>query len=286
MVDAEDGAQTAIHHIDPKTIKVRRGWNCRDFNDPENQEHIERLANSIREIGVKEPLTVVMEGKSPVLVNGESRLRAIKLLAKDGHKVETVPVQLDDPEIDEASKFAEQISRNSGKPYTVLEQCAVFCRLRDLGWNDKQIGDHAGLTDERARQIISLEMANEAVRKLIHKGKVSATLVQRVIAKSDSSEEVDEAINEAMQRAVTEGASKVGPRHLKTKEKPADAPPPTPDPDLPFEPMEQERVSSKNLLNELLRYVDKEPKMGADTVTVTMKVPRSRWERISGRTYK
>ena len=67
-----DDNKSAIYHIDPKTISVRKNWNCRDFKDPANLQHVEQLAESIKEAGVKEPMTVVMEGKTPVLVNGDT----------------------------------------------------------------------------------------------------------------------------------------------------------------------------------------------------------------------
>ena len=89
--ETPDENKSTIYHIDPKTISVRKNWNCRDFKDPANLQHVEQLAESIKEAGVKEPLTVVMEGKTPVLVNGESRLRAIQRLKEQGHVVETVP---------------------------------------------------------------------------------------------------------------------------------------------------------------------------------------------------
>jgi len=289
--ETADENKSAIYHIDPKTVSVRKNWNCRDFGDPQNRAHVEQLAESIKEAGVKEPLTVVMEGKVPVLVNGESRLRAIQRLEEQGHIVETVPVQLDDPDISEADKFAEQILRNSGKPYTVLEQCEVFLRLRDLGWDDKKIAQYAGMTIERMRQIVLLRHATPAVRRQIQEGTVSATIVQRLLAQEERDGEAAEVrVNEAIARAKAEGKDKVGPRHVKPKTEPGAEPIPMPEPaaetelspDLHRPPV---RVSAKSLLSELVTYVDKEPAKRGDTVTVTLKIPRDRWDKISKSTY-
>jgi len=38
-----------LHSIDPRVIKIKEGWNCRDTADAETKEHIERLALSIAE---------------------------------------------------------------------------------------------------------------------------------------------------------------------------------------------------------------------------------------------
>lgn len=285
----DDANKSTIYHIDPKTISVRKNWNCRDFTDPHNRAHVEQLAETIREAGVKEPLTVVMEGKKAVLVNGESRLRAIQRLAEQGYIVETVPVQLDDPDLGEAEKFAEQILRNSGKPYTVLEQCEVFLRLRKLGWDDKKIAQNAGVTIERMRQIVLLKHATPAVRKMVQEGTVTPTIVQKLLQQEERDGKAAELrVNDALERAKAEGKGKISPRHVLPKEEAAETPivqraEPT---DAPAEVhVPPVRVSAKSLLTELVTYVEKEPGPRGDTVTVTLKMPRDRWEKMTKSTY-
>lgn len=281
-------AQTTVFHIDPKSITIRKGWNCRDFKDPENKEHVEALSVSIQEAGVKEPLTVVMEGSKPVLVNGESRLRAIQLLAKRGIVIETVPVQVDDSETSEPDKLAEQIIRNSGKQYTVLETAQVFSRLRDLGWDDKKIAAMAGMTLERMRQIMTLHNAPAAVKKEIQKGTVSATMVQRVIASEEGDQAaVQKSVTEAIARAKAEGKSKAGPRHVQTKPK-AKAEDVDDQGQLAMPPgavRPMQRVSAKSLITELLSYKKSEPRRRGKTISVTLEIPQDRWEAISKATY-
>lgn len=271
-----------IRQIDPKTISVRKGWNCRDFSDPENKAHVQALAASIRAVGIKEPLTVILEEKGPVLINGESRLRAIRLLEKEGHVVPLVPVIIDKPGLSEGDKLAEQIIRNSGKAYTVLEQAAVFERLNALGWDDKQIAEGAGLTLERVRQIKSLTAAPEPVKEQVRAGTVSATLVQRVISQSESPEEVEEKVMTALERAKAEGKETAGPRHLAPRARqPAEPPAPAPAPAAPEQLPETHmiRVSAKSLMAELMGYAETERKKGG-VVSVTFQVPAERWARI------
>lgn len=272
-VDDFAASQSAIFHVDPKSIKIRKGWNCRDFSDPANLEHVKALAISIRAVGVKEPLTVVEEGGDLILVNGESRLRAIELLAKDGIKIETVPVQVDPDDTDEQTKLAEQIARNTGRPYTVLEQCDVFTRLRSLGMDDKEIAANAGMTLERMRQIVSLSRAPKSVWKLIRADKVSATLVQRIISGAEDDSEIEAQVKEAVSRAAAEGKEKAGPRHVVKRK----APEPK---DVPGSDRPMLRVSAKSLMTELLGYQVKEPVSRGKSVTLTLKVPIERWEII------
>lgn len=212
-----------LFRLNPDLMVVKDDWNARDFEDPDNIAHVERLAESIREVGVKEPLTVYMEDGHPVLTNGESRLRAVRLLQSQGVEVPSVPVQTEPKHASEADKLASQIVRNSGRPFSVLEQSQVFVRLSALGWEDKVIASRSGLTTERVRQIMSLNQAPKATRKLIQQGKVSATVVQRIVAKAKDPKDIDTKVKAAVAKATAEGKSKAGPRHVE-KTKPAKKP--------------------------------------------------------------
>lgn len=203
-----------LFRMDPKIIVVKEDWNARDFDDPDNIAHVEQLAASIKEVGVKEPLTVTMEEGQPVLTNGESRLRAVMLLLEQGVDIPTVPVQTEPKHASEADKLSSQIVRNSGKPFTVLEQSKVFVRLMDLGTTDKEIAARSGVTLERVRQIASLNKAPAATKKLVQQGKVSATVVQRIIAKAKTAKEIDTKVKAAVAKAKSEGKAKAGPRHV------------------------------------------------------------------------
>lgn len=280
-VEAASAERTStIFHVDPATIQVSPGWNCRDFDDPKNETHVKRLAESIRRKGVKEPLTVVEAGGRYVLINGESRLRAIRLLADQGHIVSTVPVQVDASDLSDGEKFAEQIIRNSGKPYTVLEQCAVFLRMRALGLDDKNIAYSAGMTLERMRQIMSLNEASPKVRKLIQSGAISATAVQRLISQGAGPESVEDRVEDAVRRARAEGKTKAGPRHLKAQQTDAGTEDGPVHPTPPSQAMI--RVSAKALMAELLKYQSSAPKRQGKTVSVSFRIPEDRWERIKG----
>lgn len=209
-----------LFRLNPDLIQIEEGWNARDFEDPDNVAHVEALAESIREVGVKEPLTVYMRDGAPVLTNGESRLRAVRLLQSQGVEIASVPVQTEPKHSSEADRLASQILRNSGRPFTVLEQCQVFVRLLDYGMTERDIATRAGMTIERVRQIVSLNQAPAATKKLVKQGRVSATVVQRVIAKSKSAADINEKVKAAVAKAESEGKKKAGPRHIAATSKP------------------------------------------------------------------
>lgn len=256
-----------LFRIDPRVLTIKDGWNARDFSDPENQRHVETLAASIREVGVQEPLTVVMEDGHPVVTNGESRLRAVRMLLDEGVDIKTVPVQTEARHASDADKLASQIVRNSGKPFTVIETSHVFARLIGYGWTEKDVAARAGLTVERVRQILTLNAAPASVRKKVRSGAISATVVQRIAAKADGdSKKIADQVDAAIQKAKEDGKTKASPRHVRAAN----------GHDAPRKP----RVSHRDLLAELLSYAGAEEGYEDGDVTVRLTVPNARWKEI------
>ena len=253
-----------IFRLDPDDIHVKDGWNARNFSDPDNEEHVRSLADSIKAVGVLEPLTVTMEDGVPYLTNGESRLRAVRMLQAEGVEIKTVPVQTEARHASEADKLASQIVRNSGKPFSVLETAEVFRRLAAYGWSEKDIAARAGKSVERVRQVLSLNEAPAATRKLVQQGKVSATTVQRIIAKSGSAKEIDAAVKEAVGKAESEGRKKASPRHVE-----------------PTTPKERKaRADYKSLVEQVMSHVEKEPSVAGLYTTVELTIPNDLWQAL------
>ena len=253
-----------IFRLDPDDIHVKDGWNARNFSDPDNEDHVRSLADSIKAVGVLEPLTVTMEDGVPYLTNGESRLRAVRMLQAEGVEIKTVPVQTEARHASEADKLASQIVRNSGKPFSVLETAEVFRRLAAYGWSEKDIAARAGKSVERVRQVLSLNEAPAATRKLVQQGKVSATTVQRIIAKSGSAKEIDAAVKEAVSKAESEGRKKASPRHVEQAS-----------------PKERKaRADYKSLVEQVMSHVEKEPSVAGLYTTVELTIPNDLWQAL------
>lgn len=206
--------RTNIFRVKPEVLKVRDHWNCRNFEDPDNVQHIHELKESIRHRGVQEPLTVRVEGDDIWVVNGECRLRACLELAAEGHPVESVPCQSEGRHVSEADEVESQIIRNSGKPFAPLELCAVFHRLYDLGRTEDQIAEAAGYTAERVRQIMLLNRATERTKEMIRRGEVSATMVQRALEHGGKPIEAERLVRKALKTAQKSGAKRASPKHL------------------------------------------------------------------------
>lgn len=254
--------RTDLFRMDPRKIVIRHGWNSRDFDLPENQAHVDQLAESIREVGVKEPLAGYHEDGQFILTNGESRLRAVLKLLSEGHNVETVPVQPEPRHATEAEHVLSQIVRNSGKPFTPIENARVFARLIGLGMTNRDIAAKVGMTPERVAQIAKLDTVTPAVREHIKKGEITSTLVQRIQAKAKDANEVEEQVVEAIKTAQAEGKKKATPKHAAKTDRTSTAP---------------KRASFKDLFLELMSFLDTEDTESGEATLVQFAVPEDRW---------
>jgi ParB-like chromosome segregation protein Spo0J len=212
-----------LFRLNPYSIKVRPGWNSRDLTTPENVEHIEALAKSIAEIGVQEPLTVYMDGDTPILTDGHCRLMATCLAIEAyGAEIKSVPVKTEPRGADERDRLLSQLVRNSGKRLTPLEQGNVYKRLLDLGWTEAEIAKKTGANPQLVTKYLDLRAAPSEVQAMVSKGEVSATFAMQVIGEQGAAK-ATAILGEAVAEAKASGKKKAT---AKTVEKVAGATPP------------------------------------------------------------
>lgn len=205
-----------IYRLGLDDIHVKDGWNCREADDPENQEHIDTLARSIAEIGVKQPLTVYWEDGKAFISDGHSRyFGARRAQTVYGADIRSVPVKTEDRYSNEADRIFSQIVLNSGKPLTPFEQGKVFKRLLDLGWSEKEIAAKAGKSQTWITQLLSLQAQPEAVKSLVRSGAVSATLASAVAKESHDDGETVEKLTNAVETAKAAGKSRATAKHVR-----------------------------------------------------------------------
>lgn len=208
-----------LFRLNPFSIKIKDGWNSRDLSSPENQEHVTMLANSIAEIGVQEPLTVYMDGETPILTDGHCRLAAtFHAINHLGADIKSIPVKTEARGADERDRLLSQLVRNSGKRLTPLEQGSVFKRLVDLGWSVEQIAAKTGTNPQLVARYLDLRSAPLEVQEMVSKGEVSATLAIAVLADKGATK-----ATETLTAAVTE-AKASGKRKATAKNLDSDAP--------------------------------------------------------------
>src|SRR6185369_14107363 len=81
-----------VHRVDPRKLVLVPGFNMRE-ESPELDEHIDELAQSIAEIGVKKPIEVKLEDGKLLVREGHCRTRAaIRAIEVYKADLKTVPV--------------------------------------------------------------------------------------------------------------------------------------------------------------------------------------------------
>lgn len=198
-----------IFRLDPADIRVREGWNLRNTETAEYKAGIIDLKNQIVAAGgVKEALTVQWEDGAPWLTNGHRRLEAVKLALSEGHEINFVPVQTEGRNVGEVDCILSMILRNSGVPFTPMENAGVFKRLQDLGLTLVQIGEKVGYTEARVRQTIDLLSMPEPVKAHIDAGTVAPTTAAEVV-KRVGRERAGSVIEAGVKKAEEKGRKKV-----------------------------------------------------------------------------
>lgn len=199
--------------IDPRNLNIKPGFNFRDMNSPDNIEHVDELARSIAEIGVKVPLICYWEDGKAWVSSGHCRhAAAIRAIEVYKAPLETVPVQIEERHSNEADRIFGQITYNKNNPFTDLEKAKVFKKLLDLGWQQNDIASKSGMTASRVSQILAVLTAPVAVQGMISKGEVSSTLAMQVV-KSEGSK-AEQILKDGLEGAKADGKTKVTASNL------------------------------------------------------------------------
>lgn len=203
--------------VNPYDIDVMEGWNSRQMDDPDNQDHIDDLARSIAANGVRMPLRVFSSDEGRVYVtDGHCRLLATyRAIEVYGAEVMAIPVMMEGRASGEADQLLTQIIANTGKKLTPLEQSHVFKRLYDLGWDEKQIAERSAKTVNYVKQLLDLQEAPEKIKDMVRSGQVSASLALQTVKSAETDEHAIETLETALETAVESGKDKVTAKHFK-----------------------------------------------------------------------
>jgi ParB family chromosome partitioning protein len=204
-----------LYKVNPLIIKEEQGWNVRQAGE-ELDNHIRFLANSIKEEGVREPMTCYLKEDSFFLTNGHCRLMAVKLAISEGSEIETVPVRVEDRYSNESDRVLSMITRNSGKPLTQLETAEVIKRLLKFGWDMQKVAAKTGYGMQTIKNILELSMAPEDILELVKDGQVAPSLARQTI-KENGSKKATEILTKAAKVSKANGKKKVTEKDIKKK---------------------------------------------------------------------
>jgi ParB/RepB/Spo0J family partition protein len=180
---------------------------------------IEELMKSIIENGIRNPLKGYRKGDKIVLKDGHRRMRAVNLAIEKGHKIERVPVVLEQATLNDEERTLEFLIYNDGKPLTMLEQSEVIRRLLNFGWKVTDIVKKTAKARGYIDNLITLTKVPMKVHNLIIEDKISAHAVIQIAAavKGDDAKLITEVEN-AVKAAKESGKEKATPKHVGTKQ--------------------------------------------------------------------
>lgn len=247
-----------LFKIDPRKIEIKEGWNSRDMADPENIAHVDMLAQSIVEIGVREPITVNWEGGKAYVTDGHCRLLAtMRAINQYKAEIKTIMVKTEDRYSNEADRVFSQIVRNNGKPFSAMEKAKVYKKLIDMGWQQGDIAKKEGVTSGRVSQILGLLTLPEPIKQMVVAGQVSPTMaVQTVRASGGDGTKAEQDLKAGLAVAAETGKGKVTATFMPAGEK----------------------INIKSAMQEAFEFADIDD---SDEEVIVVKFPADKWAIVS-----
>ena len=182
-----------VYMVDPKVIKIEKGWNHRfNFDD---QEEIE---NSIMAGGVEHlPPLLLQRHKdgSLILRDGERRLRAVSTLIKKGINVIAIPAYITRSIVNPEEFLYEALRSNEGsKKYLPIEQAEGYKRLLKLGNDVKKIAHELGKSPGHVKSCLTLLDGCKEVKDALSKKEIPTGLARQIIESSDGDKELEKSL--------------------------------------------------------------------------------------------
>lgn len=174
---AEKVLQLALSDIDPNREQPRRTF---------DQEALEQLADSIRNVGVLQPILVMpTEGGRYRIIAGERRWRASRLAG-----LTTIPAivrEMDKVHTMEAA-LIENLQRNDLNP--VDEAQAIRQLMVDFGATQEQIAQRLGKSRPAIANSVRLLTLPEEVLQFVRDGKLTAGHARALAALDDPARQI------------------------------------------------------------------------------------------------
>ncbi len=174
-----NGRARDVRYFSPDDLNIKAGFNARTFF---NQERLKELSKSIFNNGFFDscPIECRMEDGKLYVVDGERRLRAVKMAIQDGMELESIPVILVEKGANEADDVVKMLNKNGqGEPLNPLEEAEAIGRLKRWGWDNKKISDRIGRSVARVRAALDLLSAAPETMQATQDGLMSASTAGR-----------------------------------------------------------------------------------------------------------
>ena len=164
--------EAPVNAISPNPKQPRTHW---------DEDEIQALAASIREVGILQPIVVRRAGQGYELVAGERRLRAAKVAG-----LATVPVVVRDTGDADLLREAliENIHREDLGPIELAE--AFRALLEELGLKQEDLADRVGVSRSHIANTIRLLQLPTETQQLLADGRIQAGHARALLSLGDA----------------------------------------------------------------------------------------------------
>lgn len=159
-IDKEYVHQLPINKIDVNKAQPRKTF---------NKETIEALAQSIKENGMLQPITVQKTGDRYEIIAGERRYRAVRLL-----EMETIPAIIKELSPQKVCQLAliENLQREDLNP--IEAAAAIKALMEDFNLTQQEVSEKIGTSRPNIANALRLLKLPQSVQDLIMEGKITS----------------------------------------------------------------------------------------------------------------
>jgi len=183
-----DGKRETLFRVDPETLTII-GIDTDDGSDHQLwDERIklpldERMVLNIMELGVREPIVVVVQGKGEArvaaVVDGRQRVRhareANKRLVKRGEPALQVPVIAEKGMSEREQTLLSASLNEIRQDDPVMTKAAKAARMKSKGSSYSEIALAFGVTEQTVGLWVNINSLTDAVKKAIADGRIKPT---------------------------------------------------------------------------------------------------------------
>lgn len=182
LAAAGEVKKTDLFRARYQDLKIEKGFNLRDLTAPDVKAHINSIYTTLMNGGTVPPLDVRVDQDDNIfVVDGHCRHAAYGMAIEAGAPIEWIDVL---PTKDnDAGRVTKMITRNQGLGLTPLETAMGYLRLIKFNWDEKQIANSVGRSEEHVKQLLILANANTDVHQLVRSGAIKAYPAIEVIRK-------------------------------------------------------------------------------------------------------
>jgi ParB/RepB/Spo0J family partition protein len=199
--------------IDPRNIVVEDDFNVRtEYGD------IEGLMHSLVSQGQIEPIKVTKIPKTETykLTDGHRRMKAIMLAIEKGYEFPYVKATTGSANIEERV-FEMVITGIGKKPLTMLEEAEAYKRIKDYGYDVKDIANRVGKSQVHVYNLLKLADVPQKVKNRIKNDDISGGTVLSILKDCKTSEDILQAVETAVANAENEAKEKGVTTKVKAK---------------------------------------------------------------------